>query len=199
MKLTRRDKRVLAAGFLIAVGIVAWSYVLSPMQQRWKRARTTLQADRDDLAKLERIAGQRRQYDEQRARLARMVHETPDLTASPRVVPVLINEVQGLGQAAGLRITRYEPLPPKVEESYATYSLSLACQGSLRSLVDFLAALQGHRPVIAVKRLHVVPPGEEAKTQDLSIELLLTTYAVQELPKTRSARETAGIGDASAG
>jgi len=181
MKLSRRDKRVLAAGFLIAVGIVAWSFVLSPMQQRWHKARTMLQADRDDLEKLQRIADEGSQYARERERVLRMVRELPDLAASQWVVPALINEVQGLGQESGVTITRYEPLAAKIEESYASYSLTLSCQCSVAKLVEFLYDLQEHRPVIAVTRLHIVPPGPEAKTTDLSVELLLTTYAVQQV------------------
>jgi len=179
MKLTRRDKRVLAAGFLIAVGIVAWSYVLSPMQQRWVKARTALQADREELSKLQRVAGERESYEQERQRIARMVHATPDLSASQRVIPVLINDVQGLGQECGVKITRYEPLPPKVEDSYAVHSLSVTAQASLPQLVTFLYDLRNLRPVILVRRLHIVPPGEDAKIQDLSVELLLFTYAIQ--------------------
>jgi len=178
MKLTRRDKRVLAAGFLIAVGIVAWSYVLAPMQQRWKKARVALHDDRQDLEKLRRIAEERDRYAADRQRVLRMVYETPDLLAAQRVVPALINDVQGIGQDAGVQITRYEPLPPKVEDTYATYALTLACQGSLEKLVAFLYDLQAHRPVIVARRLHVIPPGPEAKTPDLSIELVLSTYAI---------------------
>jgi Tfp pilus assembly protein PilO len=180
MKLSRRDKRVLAAGFLIAVGIVAWSYVLSPMQRRWTKASKMLQADRDELTKLRRVADERNQYGQERQRILRLVRETPDLTASQRIVPVMINEVQGLGQECGVKITRYEPLPPKIKESYAGYSMTLAGQASLGKLVEFLYDLQEHRPALAVRRLHVVPPGEDAKTDELSIEMLLTTYAIQQ-------------------
>ena len=199
MKLTRRDKRVLAAGFLIAVGIVAWSYVLSPMQKRWTKARTTLQTDRDELAKLQRIAGEREGYQRERQRVARMVHETPDLAASQRVVPVLINDVQGLGQECGVKITRYEPLPPKIEDSYAVYSLSVAAQASLPQLVEFLYDLRNLRPVILVRRLHVVPPGADAKTQDLSVELLLFTYAIQWTGSTAEPEATARLSGTAAG
>jgi Tfp pilus assembly protein PilO len=193
MKLSRRDKRVLAAGFLIAVGIVAWSYVLSPMQRRWTKASTMLQADRDELAKLRRVAQEREQYGQERQRILDMVRETPDLTASQRIVPVMINEVQGVGQQCGVKITRYEPLPPKVEESYAGYSLTLAGQASLAKLVEFLYDLQEHRPAIAVRRLHVAPPGADAKTDDLSIEMLLTTYAIQQTgSEEQAATQTAG-------
>ncbi|MBM3471877.1 MAG: hypothetical protein FJX75_01225 [Armatimonadetes bacterium] len=199
MKLTRRDKRVLAAGFLIAVGIVAWSFVLSPMQQRWMKARASLQADRDDLAKLQRIAGERDSYAQERRRVARMVHETPDLAASQRVVPVLINDVQGLGQECGAKITRYEPLPPKIEESYAVYSLSVAAQCSLPQLVEFLYDLRNLRPAIMVRRLHIVPPGEDAKTQDLSVELLLFTYAIQSADNAAESEATARLPGTAAG
>ena len=199
MKLSRRDKRVLAAGFLIAVGIVAWSFALSPMQQRWNTARTMLQADRDDLDKLRRIADEGNEYARERERVLRMVRELPDLAASQWVVPALINEVQGLGQESGVTITRYEPLAPKIEESYASYSLTLSCQCSVANLVEFLYDLQEHRPVIAVARLHIVPPGPEAKTPDLSVELLLTTYAVQQVGESEEEEVTQRTGDAATG
>jgi Tfp pilus assembly protein PilO len=181
MKLTRRDKRVLAGGFLIAVGIVAWSFVLSPMQQRWTKAKKTLAADRSDLETLRRVAEEREAYGQERTEVLRMVYETPDLTASQRIVPSLINRVQGLGQSSGVSITRYEPLAPRVEDSYAVYSLTLTGQASLQELVEFLYDLQEQRPVITVSRLHIVPPGADAKTTDLSVELVVSTYAVQQV------------------
>jgi Tfp pilus assembly protein PilO len=180
MTLSRRDKRVLAAGFLIAVGIVAWAYVLSPMQQRWHKAQRMLQADRHELETLQRVAEERDLYGQERDRVLRMVYETPDLAASQRIIPSLINTVQGLGQDCGVTITRYEPLMPRLEEGYAAYTLTLTCQATLSEMVEFLYDLREHRPVIAVTRMHVVPPGEDAKTTDLSVELVVSSYAVQQ-------------------
>lgn len=192
MKLTTRDKRVLALGFLVALGIVAWSYVLSPMQERWRKARTMLQADRDELAKLQRVAAERHKYVADRERLLEMVHETPDLAASQYIVPPLINSVQRAGQRCGVRITRYEPLMPRIQESYAVYSLTMACQATLEELVNFLCDLQEHRPVIAVERVHIVPPADDATTEDLAVDLLLCTYAVQKIAATGSEQVTQG-------
>jgi len=184
MKLTRRDKRVLAAGFLIAVSIVAWAFALSPMQQRWAKAQKALEADRTELDRLQRMADEQDDYGQERAEVLRMVYETPDLTAGQRVVPSLINRVQGVGQSCGVTITRYEPLTPKVEDSYATYSLTLTGQASLAELVEFLYDLQEQRPVITVARMHIVPPGPDAKTTDLAVELVVSAYAVQQVTES---------------
>jgi len=199
MKLSRRDKRVLAAGFLISVGIVAWSFVLSPMQQRWTKAQKMLQADRNELETLQRVAEEREQYGQERAQVLRMVYETPDLTATQRVIPSFINRVQGIGQGSGVTISRYEPLMPRVEDSYAVYALTLTCQASLSELVEFLYDLREQRPVIAVTRMHVVPPSGDAKTTDLAVELVLSTYAVQQATDSDEEEVTRGSGDAEVG
>ncbi|MGQ9729681.1 MAG: type 4a pilus biogenesis protein PilO [Candidatus Zipacnadales bacterium] len=199
MKLTRRDKRVLAAGFLIVLSIVGWTQLLSPMQQRWRRSRTALMADREELQKLERIASDRQYQQRERQRVAGLVHEMSDLAAAQLVVPVLINDVRSVGQGHSVRITRYEPLPPKMEDTYATYSLNLTLECSLANLVGFLEDLQRHEPVIAVRRLHVVPPSETAAVQELSVEMLVTTYAIEKLPTGDDSSATVSVGEEEVG
>jgi Tfp pilus assembly protein PilO len=179
MRLKEREKRVLGLGALAAVGIVAWTYVVSPMQQRWQLASARLKSSRADLTKLRRAAQDRSYYAGRRKQVAGRVIETADLEASQRVIPVLINEVESCGRRRQLRVDRYEPLPPKIEDSYAVYSLNLNFHSDLGTLVDFMKDLREARPVINVKRLHVTPPGPDAKIQQLTVEMMLSTFVVR--------------------
>ena len=181
MKVSERDKRVLLLGLLAAAGIVGWTLVAQPMQQRWKRAAGRLQGDRAELKKLERVAQGGRYYADRRRQVARSVVEVDDLEAAQRVIPVLINEVEDCGHRRRVQITRYDPLPPKVEETYAVYSLTLSAQSDLSGLVEFLKDLRETRPVVSIKRLHITPPGPTAKTQNLTVEMTLSTYAIRKV------------------
>jgi Tfp pilus assembly protein PilO len=178
MKLTDRDRRVVVLGLVIALGIVGYLFVVSPMQLRWKKVTQGLKASRAELDKLERVAKEGRYYAERRQEVARRVIETPDLEASQRVIPVLINEVEDCGHRRRIQIMRYDPLPPKVEGSYAVYSVSLNLQADLGPLVEFLKDLGEARPVMNIKRLHITPPDPTAKVQKLSAELMLSTYVI---------------------
>ena len=187
MRLQERDRRILGLGLLVALAIVGWTYVISPMQQRWRAASASLKSARTDLAKLQRIADQSRYYAGQREEVAKMVIQTPDLAAAQRVVPVMINQIEDLRQRRRIVITRYEPLPPKVEEAYALYSLNLAFHSDLGALVDFLQDIRNAKPVINIKRLHVTPPGPDAKIKDLTAEMLLEAVAIERPPQTAGA------------
>jgi Tfp pilus assembly protein PilO len=160
------------------------------MQQRWKRVTTRLEERRDELANLRRAAQDQSYYGDVREEMASRVFETPDLGASQRVVPAFINQVEGLGQRRRLQITRYEPLPAKIEDSYAVYSLSLSFRADLAELVAFLEDLQKARPTINIRRLHVVPPGANTETSDLTIELLLATFAIERPMEGETGTET---------
>ncbi|HJN17913.1 MAG TPA: type 4a pilus biogenesis protein PilO [Armatimonadota bacterium] len=181
MKVTARDQKVLIIGLIAVVAIVGWMYVVSPMQQRWSGAKDKLSTGEEALDKLSGLAGERDRYAEDRRRVAEMIREIDELDSSQTVVPALINEVQTLGQVHGIQITRYEPLPARVEDAYSAHSLSLNFRTSLPSLVGFVRDLQNARPVIAVRRMHVTPPGPNSETQDLSVELLLSTFAIEAL------------------
>jgi len=196
MKVTGRDRPTLALGLLLALGIVGWTYVASPMQRRWKKASTRLNASRAELEKLQRVAQEGRRYAERRDQIAKMVIETPDLQAAQRVVPVLINAVEDCGHRRRVQITRYDPLPPKLEENYAEYSLSLNLHSDLDAMVQFLRDLRETRPVINIKRLHIVPPGPTAKTQDLTAELLLSTCVIAHKPESKTAQRPDAVSGA---
>jgi len=179
MKMTPRDKRVAAIGLLVVVAILGWMYVVSPMQERWRDAKDTLQTGEEELEKLERVAGQAGDYAEERARVAELVRETENLESSPTIVPALIDDVQGFSQIHGVDISRYEPLPPRAEDSYAVYSLNLSLRASLNELIGFLEDIQNAEPKVNVRRLHVSPPASTSEITDLSVEVLLSTYAIQ--------------------
>ncbi len=199
MKLKSREKRVVALGLLVALGIVGWLYVVSPMQQRWKRVTTRLEDQRNELANLRRAAQDQSHYGDVREEMASLVFQTPDLGASQRVVPAFINQVEGLGQRRRLQITRYEPLPANIEDSYAVYSLSLSFRADLAELVGFLKDIQDARPIINIRRLHISPPGPDAETPDLTVELLLSTFAVERPVEEETGTETTSAGMADTG
>lgn len=190
MKLKSREKRVVVLGLLVALAIVGWLYVAAPMQQRWKRVTTRLEDQKSELANLRRAAQDQSYYGDVRQEMASSVFETPDLGASQRVVPAFINQVEGLGQRRRLQITRYEPLPAKVEDSYAVYSLSLSFRADLAELVAFLKDIQNARPIINIRRLHIVPPGANVETSELTIELLLSTFAIERPVEGETGTET---------
>ncbi len=187
MRITSRDRRILALGLLVALGIVGWTYVASPMQQRWQKANDRLKAGRAELEKLQRVSREGRHYAERREQIAKRVIQTPDLQAAQRVIPVLINAVEDCGHRRRVQITRYDPLPPKIKETYAEYSLSLNLHSDLEALVQFLRDLRETRPVINIQRLHITPPGPAAKTQDLTAELLLSTCVIEHKPEDKAA------------
>jgi len=196
MRVSSRERRIVALGLLVALGIVGWVYVLSPMQQRWRKASRHLKASRAELEKLQRVAQEGRRYAERREQIAKMVIQTPDLEAAQRVVPVLINAVEDCGHRRRVQITRYDPLPPKIQENYAEYSLSLNLHSDLDALVQFLKDLRETRPVINIKRLHIVPPGPTAKTQDLTAELLLSTCVIAHKPESKTAQRPDAVSGA---
>jgi Tfp pilus assembly protein PilO len=195
MKLTDRDRQMIVLGLVVALGIVGWTYAAAPMQQRWKRVTQRLKAGHADLTKLQRVAQETRYYADRRERIAAMVIQTPNLEASQRVIPVLINEIEDCGHRRHITIARYDPLPPKVEENYAVYSLNLNFHSDLGATVEFLKDLRAARPVTNIKRLHITPPSATSKTQDLTVELLLSTYAIKhpgEPPETAKAGAASG-------
>lgn len=179
MKMTSRDKRVVAIGLLVVVCILGWMYVVSPMQERWKDAKDTLRTGEEELEKLRRVADQTGFYADERERVAELVRETENLESSPTIVPALINDVQGFSQAHGVEISRFEPLPPRAEDSYAVYSLNLSLRASLNELIGFLEDIQAAEPKINIRRLHVSPPGPTSEMTDLSVEVLLSTFAIE--------------------
>ncbi len=197
MRLQPREKRIVALGALVALGIVGWLYLVSPMQERWKRVTTRLADGETELTTLRRAAQDRDYYGDVRQKVASMVFETPDLGASQRVIPAFINQVEGLGQRQRIQITRYEPLPVKIEENYGVYSLSLSFRGDLPELSAFLRDIQEARPIINIRRLHVSPPGANAETSELTVELLLATFAIERPGQGQAGPETtlAGITD----
>jgi Tfp pilus assembly protein PilO len=169
------------------------------MQERWKRVTTRLEDRKDELANLRRAAQNQGQYGDVRQEIASMIFETPDLAASQRVVPAFINQVEGLGQRRRLQITRYEPLPVKIEDNYAVYSLSLSFRADLPELVAFLEDIQDARPIISIRRLHVTPPGPNAETPELTIELLLSTFAIERPVEEEAGTKTTSTGTADTG
>lgn len=199
MRLQSREKRVVAFGLLVAAGIVGWLYVVAPMQEQWKRVTGRLATQKDELANLQRAAQDGDYYGDIRERIASLVVQTPDLGASQRVIPMFINQVEGLGQRRRLQITRYEPLPEKIEDNYAVYSLSLTFRAGLAELVDFLKDVQEARPIINIKRLHVTPPGPNAATADLTVELVLSTFAMERPGGPGDGAETTAAGGVEAG
>lgn len=190
MRLQPREKRIVALGTLVALGIVGWLYVVSPMQERWQRVTSRLADGEAELSTLRRAAQDRDYYGDIREKVTSMVFETPDLGASQRVVPALINQVEGLGQRQRIQITRYEPLPVKIEENYGVYSLSLSFRGDLAELSAFLRDIQEVRPIINIKRLHISPPGPNAETSELTVELLLSTFAIEHPAQGEAGPET---------
>jgi Tfp pilus assembly protein PilO len=199
MRLKPREKRVLALGLVAACGIVGWLYVVAPMQERWRRVTTRLATRQSDLENLRRAAGERTQYGDLREKIGSMVFETSDLEASQRVIPAFINQVEGLGQRRHIQITRYEPLPAKIEESYAVYSLRLTFRSSLPDLVEFLIDMQEARPIITVRRAHVTPPGPNAETLDFTTELLLSTFAIERATEEQEGTATTSVAEADIG
>jgi len=199
MRLKPREKRVVVLGLVGAFAIVGWMYVVSPMQERWKRVTDRLETRESELANLRRAAQGRGDYGVMREKIMSMVFETPELGASQRVIPALINQVESYGQRQRIRITRYEPLPVKIEENYAIYSLNLAFQSDLKGLVQFLKEIQEARPLISIRRAHITPPGPNAETPDFTVELLLSTFGIEHPAEPEEGVETTSTGGADTG
>ncbi|MFQ6131555.1 MAG: type II secretion system protein GspM [Armatimonadota bacterium] len=173
MRITGRDRRVLAVGGVAAALILVYAGV-APLYDRWATAGDDIadaQRQLDEVTKAQEFA---QRAEEMKEIAGRSVSSYSSWERLGEHVPRTISQIENFATYGQLSVTRLEPLPIEDHDHYAKVGLSLSFDCDLATLSQFLYDLERAQPVLAVESM-------QASTSRLGAGLLEVHMRVSSL------------------
>jgi hypothetical protein len=158
--LTRRDRRALSLGGLIALPVVVWSLALAPYVRAVGDARERLDGDRALLARELEVLASADRYPGLLAQGTRALAQARphllDGATGPAAGAALVAYVQGRARASAVALNEIAPQPDSVAtQGILPVSLRLDGTGDLEGLLTFLRALESGPKLVSVSEVEI--------------------------------------------
>ena len=173
MKLSPREKALVAVSALVALGYAGTVYVLDPLLESQQTVRQEIARQRTELESLRTLASERGRYQRRVESLRDRVAEAESVLLKENKVPVAAAEVQEwiqrFGQETHVNIVREAVLPPKAREEFVDIPVELSVKGSLRDIHVFLYKVEMNEKLLTIPRFAI--RSSVASTGSLSVDL----------------------------
>ena len=188
-QLTRRDRRALTLGALLAVPAVLVQLAVKPYLHSMADLRGRVAREQDLLRREQTLLAELKSYP---ARLRRseavLLREAPRLFAGPDLVAAsaaLSSYVSGKAAASRVFVQRSETGTPSAEDGVARLAVDLHAVGDLEGILSFLQALESGPKLVTVSRLIIgkaerLNPGEAGDEEVLSVTASVGGYALDD-------------------
>lgn len=158
-RLSRRDRRALTLGALLAVPALVFQLAVKPYLHVMSELRARVVREQDLLVREQALLADLKSYP---VRLERaegtLLREAPRLFAGPDLVAAsaaLSNYVSGKAAASRVFVQRSETGTPSAEEGVARLAVDLHAVGDLEGILFFLQALESGPKLVTVSRLMI--------------------------------------------
>lgn len=168
-RLSAREKTVLVWGGSVAVGLLAYSLLLSPAVERLAVLEKAIAQKEKDLQEIRAL---RKDYAELQGRLRQI-----DGRVSPRGNFSLLTFLEGVANQTQVRthIASMRPQASPLEEGYQESSVEMRIDNiTLQQMVDFLSSVEGSQHLLRIKRLQIKT--KFANPKFLDAQLIIATY-----------------------
>lgn len=175
MKLTAMQQMILAGVAMLIAVVVVIALLIVPMFGQLADLDTQAQAAQTSRQQAQALLGQLQQAKqhaaETQAELLKIGTEIPD---SPQM-PTLIIELQNMGDASGVTITRMSPTEPStvVGANYSEIVMETRIEGTWADLLDYMRRLNKTTRLLRVTEFSIAPI-----TQTTTVEETTTVTTV---------------------
>lgn len=180
MKLSAREGKLVAAGLVVAVLIVAYLKVVDPAWREWNELTIDLANQRRELAKLKAAGNQ----PDQSAMVAKIRPQFGALLTNDSEAAHAAAKIQALERickVSGLRIRSYHPLASSLlDDHWRRYPLKVVVEGDIAELTDTLFRINNELMLMDVERMDIRRHSD--RTDQLNCDLLLSTFSYSEKP-----------------
>ncbi len=189
-RLTRRDRRALTLGALLAVPAVLFQLGVKPYLHATSELRGRVAREQDLLAREQTLLAELKSYPVRLQRAeATLLREAPRLFAGPDLVAAsaaLSNYVSGKAAASRVFVQRSETATPAADEGVARLAVDLHAVGDLEGILSFLQALESGPKLVTVSRLMIgkaerLTAGQPRDEEVLSLTASIGGYALDDL------------------
>lgn len=143
------------------------------LNQKARKA-ANLQAYKDQLAEMEKSFGT-------------MLRQLPNKTE----VPNLLVDISQSGLAAGLDEKLFQPMGENRKDFYAELPISIRLTGDYHEMGEFASDVAALPRIVTLHDIEIVPPGRDAKGEDLVLNVTAKTYRYLDEDEQAGATEPA--------
>jgi len=174
-----RERRLLIAAGLLAVGVAGYLYVVEPLIETHASTRELVVARRGLLARQERLLARSEAYGRELTALRAEIERRRSRLLTGDKVPVAASELQKLvkttAQEAGIEVRSERILAPVDRGGYAEVPVEMTLSGPIRGLTAFLHRLEETPVLVAMTDLKVRAPTTGAN-RELSATIALSGF-----------------------
>jgi hypothetical protein len=164
-----------AVALLILIGV----YGVAPFVGAQAKVRDDMRDKLELLAKSERVAAQKGQYQRQVEALRASLEQRQGVLYVGDKLPVAAAQIQdllhALGQEAGITIVRENVRPPRKVEVLTEVTVELSIQGDIRQVRDFMYKIQTSPKLLVVPKVVIRSLPVRGPT-GVAVELLVAGY-----------------------
>jgi type II secretory pathway component PulM len=174
-----RERRLLGAAALVALGTAGYVYVVEPLAHHRAATRELIAARQALLVRQQRLVARMERYAQELDALRAEIERRRGRLLPGDKAPVAASELQKLvkttAQDAGIEVRSERILSPVDRGGYTEVPVEVTLSGPIRGLVTFLHRLDGTRVIVTVNELRVRVLSVTAP-RELSATLALAGY-----------------------
>lgn len=175
-QLPRTQRAAIFAGLVLAVPLLFWLLVFTPMSEELGTLKTQnveLTAERDKVKlRAQNRARFEAELEELTERLKQALRELPN----DREIPDLLKRISNVGKKAGLEIRKFQPLPEVMAEYYAEVPVALEVVGSYHEVAMFFDRLSKLGRIVSVQDVEMKNPEDRSGKVYLEVTGNAVTY-----------------------
>jgi len=175
MILDKRERRILYLTILVAIGALFYVFIAEPGLRGWQSKERKIQKRLVGLERDRAVLKSREEVEKEYSGIKRRMKLEKE---SKKVIPELILGLGKMAESIGVRIENLTPLEVKKLSFYSDFSVEVALESNLDSLVRFLYKLKTYPFILDVRRLALSPKGDDPSV--LKGELVISTVFLKE-------------------
>jgi len=155
---------------VVVAGLCAYQYLATRAVAREVRAQ------RDELLRLQEYAEDLRNAHSEGKQLRTQVASQAGAWTWSEQLPVMVQQVSGIVNAADARIDTLQPAPSVEREQLTRFPLRITLQTRLSSLAKILQSIQEATPALAIDQLSM--HNGQKPSDPLRVEITLSSYVM---------------------
>jgi len=180
MRVSAREGKLLLAGVVVAVLVVAYLKVVDPAWREWNELTLDLANQKRELARL-KAAQHRPDYSSLEAKIRPQFGALLTNDSEAAHAAAKIQAMERICKVSGLRILSYHPLATStVGDHWRRHPLKVLLEGDIAELTDTLFRINNELMLMDVERMDLRRQSD--KTDQLNCDLLLSTFSYSEKP-----------------
>lgn len=173
-KLSKRERRALAASALVIALVAADRLVLGPLLERYARLEQQIRDEEAAVRQSLAVLLQKQQITVQSRELSAFAVDARDPETE---MTSLLKDLEGLAQSASVSLLYVKPVNTKDDKGVKRFYAALECEGTMEQVADFYYSIETSPKLLRIEKYTIQPKARDSSVARCAVTVSKTAFS----------------------